>query len=119
MSLRVRQRGGWRGQSVRYGVEANIGRVAVALAGEVVGSTEFVFLGHTLRLSLAPPTRQQGGRTGAAGDQSSHDTGASSPFSSLGSSSTSSKETVEIIGEYIDAYMDSRPKVRVDRADPS
>jgi len=92
------------------GVEANIGRVAVALAGEVVGSTEFVFLGHTLRLSLAPPTRQQGGRTGAASDQSSHDTGVSSPFSSLGSSSTSSKETVEIIGEYIDAYMDSRPK---------
>jgi hypothetical protein len=28
--------------------------VAVALAGELVGSTEFIFLGHALRFSLQP-----------------------------------------------------------------
>jgi len=36
------------------GIEANLGRLALALAGEVVGSIEFVFLGHALRFSLQP-----------------------------------------------------------------
>ena len=36
------------------GVEANAGKVAVALAGEVVGSTEINFLGLPLRFSLQP-----------------------------------------------------------------
>ena len=36
-------------------VERNVARVAAALAGEVVGSTEFLFLGLPLRFELRPP----------------------------------------------------------------
>ena len=74
--------------------EANIGRVAVALAGEVVGSTEFVFLGHALRLTLSP----------RGADLSERASNASA------SAHTTSEDTLEIIGKYVDAYMDSRPK---------
>jgi hypothetical protein len=99
------------------GVEGNIGRVAVALAGEVVGSTEFVFLGHALRFSLSPRKRAAAAAAAAAAikkEKTSENSAAASSSSVSGSPRGSEEETqtqtLAIIGEYVDAYMDSRPK---------
>lgn len=72
-------------------VEANIGRVVVALAEEVVNSIEFVFLGHTLRFGLE------------CSDESRQETAEKER-------KLPSADTLRLVGEYVDAYIASRPK---------
>ena len=77
----------------------------MALAGELVGSTEFIFLGHALRFSLQP--RPQGAEPSL---MAAKQKATEAKLDANATPSTSiSKETLEIIREYVDAYMESRP----------
>ena len=85
-------------------VEKNVARVAVALAGEVVGSTEFVFLGLPLRVSLQPPGEKDVPSMEEAA------TTANGERASAGAKPGTSPATLELIENYVDAYLESRPK---------
>lgn len=85
-------------------VERNVAQVAVALAGEVVGSAEFVFLGLPFRVSLQPP----GEKNVPSMEEAA--TTADGERASAGAESGVSPATMELIENYVDAYLESRPK---------
>lgn len=104
------------------GVEKNAGKVAVALAGEVVGSAEVNFLGLPLRFSLQPggdeafssdigrvPRLSEAGKLVPGGGEVLPNFNPTTALIKQNVGST----TLEIIENYVELYMESRPKRNV------
>ena len=104
------------------GVEKNAGKVAVALAGEVVGSAEMNFLGLPLRFSLQPggdeafssdigriPSLAEAGKLVPGGGEVLPNF---NPATAVIKQNVCS-ETLEIIENYVELYMESRPKQNI------
>ena len=84
-------------------LEKNVAKVATALAGEVVGTAEFVFLGLPLRFRLRAKEAAVAETVNEAAAKE-----AAAEISTSKSVSADESETDRIIEAYVEAYMSSR-----------
>lgn len=85
-------------------LERNVARVAVALAGEVVGTAEFVFLGLPLKFRLRAKEEAVSETVQSLAAKEAREAGETTH----GTDGTSNSSTDQIIEAYVEAYMTSR-----------